>query len=283
MAKLVVFVHEFDAFAFRPKGSAALRSPYLLWDVLKHLRTLGHETEIVMGPRPVPADVALLHVDSTIVPDEYLALGAHYPRTINFGVRDISKRTISRLLLSRDDDWAGQVIVKANFNNNALMESIHNQRAERRGRPLPHPGVQRGPRYQVFDHLADVPDGAWDDPSVVVERFLPEPDPESGFVIRTWVFMGPNERCTRFVTPTNISKAGDVVRYEPMPVPVELRAERKRLNFDFGKFDFVMHDGKPVLLDANKTPGIATAIEPLMKAGAANLAEGLDKLIRGAA
>jgi hypothetical protein len=30
---------------------------------------------------------------------------------------------------------------------------------------------------------------------------------------------------------------------------------RKRLNFDYGKFDYVVHDGQPVLLDANKTTG----------------------------
>ena len=29
----------------------------------------------------------------------------------------------------------------------------------------------------------------------------------------------------------------------------------KRMKFDYGKFDYVMHEGKPVLLDANKTPG----------------------------
>jgi hypothetical protein len=229
----------------------------------------------------VEADVALLHVDATKVDQAYIDLAMHYPRTINFGVSDISKRRISRLLLSKGDDWNGQVIVKADLNNNAVMESIHNQRAVKAGRPLPHPGVKRGGQYTVLDSIGQVDDGIWNDPALVVEKFLPEPDAELGFVIRTWVFMGPNERCTRFVTPTNISKAGDVVHYEPMDVPPQLRAERERLNFDFGKFDFVMQDGEPVLLDANKTPGRAQAIEPLMRAGAPNLAEGLDKLIRG--
>jgi hypothetical protein len=40
-----------------------------------------------------------------------------------------------------------------------------------------------------------------------------------------------------------------------------------------------MHDGEPVLLDANRTPGVAAAIRPLMEAGAPKLAEGLGELI----
>jgi hypothetical protein len=27
------------------------------------------------------------------------------------------------------------------------------------------------------------------------------------------------------------------------------------MGFDYGKFDYVMQEGQPVLLDANKTPG----------------------------
>jgi hypothetical protein len=29
---------------------------------------------------------------------------------------------------------------------------------------------------------------------------------------------------------------------------------REALGFDYGKFDYVEHDGEPILLDANKTP-----------------------------
>ena len=39
--------------------------------------------------------------------------------------------------------------------------------------------------------------------------------------------------------------------------------------------------GEPVLLDANRTPGVARAIQPLMKEGARNLAEGLHELLTG--
>jgi hypothetical protein len=42
---------------------------------------------------------------------------------------------------------------------------------------------------------------------------------------------------------------------ERVEVHPEIPELAKRMGFDFGKFDYVMHEGKPVLLDANKTPG----------------------------
>lgn len=282
MARLVVITHEFDAFAFRrlDEPDGPVRSPYLLFNVLRHLQQLGHDWRVAAGTEPRSGDVALLHVDSTIVGEDYLSLASHYAGTINFGTFDISKRKVSRLLLSRGDDWNGEVIVKTNLNSGANMEDNHNQFAIKHGRPLPHPGIAKAPPYAVLGGLDEVAGDVWDDPGLVVEKFIPEPDPDGGFALRTWVFMGPHERCTRMVTSDRISKAGNVVRYEPIKVPAELRRERERLGFDFGKFDFVMHEGQPVLLDANRTPGIAMALRDLMISGAPKLAAGLDALIR---
>ena len=281
MATLIVILHEFDVFRRRDRISGQVSSPYLLFDVLKHLEALGHHAVVSRGIDAPPGDAALLHVDSTIVEPQYLALAEHYPLTINFGTGDISKRAISRLLLSRDDRWEGPVMVKSNYNNNAVMEDLHNRGAANIGQPLPHPGIVKGGSYQVFDSMEEVGEEIWSDPSRVVEKFLPEPDPEGGFALRTWVFMGARERCTRFVTADRVSKASDVLRSEPSEVPPKLQTERERLSFDFGKFDWVMHEGEPVLLDANRTPGVARAIQPLMKEGARNLAEGLHELLTG--
>jgi hypothetical protein len=281
MATLVVVTHEYDRFTVSDGTGKPLRSPYLLYDVLRHLTDMGHKCRVVQGAGPIPGDVALLHVDATIVTDEYLGLASHYPRTINFGTGDISKRKISRLLVARDDGWTGPVLVKSNFNNNALLEQMHNARAAYAQRPLPHPGIAKGPPYQLFDSAQEVPAETWSDDSLVVERFVPEKAPEGGYALRTWVFMGPRERCNRVVTAGPISKAADVLSYGPVDVPPQLRAERERLNFDFGKFDFVIHDGEPILLDANRTPGVARAIQPLIAKGALNLAEGLNALVTG--
>lgn len=36
--------------------------------------------------------------------------------------------------------------------------------------------------------------------------------------------------------------------------PEALKALRRELGFDYGKFDYVEHGGRPILLDANRTP-----------------------------
>ena len=248
MARLVVIAHEYDHFVRKKKHFWSKRtSSYLLYDVLRELEKLGHSWRLHRGGPPIDGDAAILHVDSTIVDPKYIALGAHYPRTINFGTGDISKRKISSLRLLPGDAWDGAVMVKAN-------------------------------RNRVLGSIGEVSTADWDDPDLIVERYLPERAGDH-YVIRTWVFMGSRERCTYQLATDPIVKADKVIRYEACEVPDELRAMREKLNFDFGKFDFVMHDGKPILLDTNRTPGVSLAIEQLMKGGARNLAEGLDELV----
>jgi hypothetical protein len=280
MARLVVITHEFDDFVhwrLRPRPMRQAR--YLLFDVLRHFETLGHSWRLVRGPRPAKGDVALLHVDSTIVAPEYLELGAHYGLALNFGTGDTSKATISRMRVTPCDDWRGPVVVKSNLNYRGLVEKMQNDRAKRARRPLPHPALRSVGEYRLFDRSDEVPDDIWSDPGLIVERFTPEFDEDGRYVYRTWIFMGRRERCTRFLAPRWMVKASDVVAYEPMEVPAQLRAERERLNFDYGKFDFVMHDGVPIVFDVNRTPGLAKRVEALTKAGAHNLAEGLHELV----
>ena len=51
---------------------------------------------------------------------------------------------------------------------------------------------------------------------------------------------------------------------------------RQELGFDYGKFDYVVHDGRPVLLDANKTTGAAgLPLTPELVAARRYRAEGL--------
>ncbi|TIV27981.1 MAG: hypothetical protein E5V96_34050, partial [Mesorhizobium sp.] len=82
------------------------------------------------------------------------------------------------------------------------------------------------------------------------------------------------------VSPQNLVKGEDTIRREPVPVPDELRALRRDLGFDYGKFDFVMHEGKALLLDANKTPGRVRNLSAFLAAGNSNLADGFEGLIR---
>src|SRR5256885_4277415 len=114
MARIVVVTNEFDIFAYRRgKPQAPVQSQYMLYDVLKLLEPFGHDYRLTRGPRPVPGDLAILHVDATVVPAKYLALQSDYARTLNFGTGDISKRAISRNLLSSGDYWSGPVDFKS--------------------------------------------------------------------------------------------------------------------------------------------------------------------------
>ena len=266
MARIVVITHKFDKFD---------RRAYILTGVLEEVAQRGVEIQILRGPKQlVPADLAILHVDSTEIDPGYRLLARRYPKTVNLNIGNIGKRAVSGALLTRDDAWGGPVIVKTCLNAMGAPELFHNQVAALRGKPLPHPEVAGLGEYVVHKSMHDVRAGIWSDPKWVVEKFIPESDPR-GFAMRTWVFMGGRERCTRNIAPNAMIKAADVVVREPVDVPDELRAERSRLGFDFGKFDFVMHEGRAVLLDANPTPTAPENLSEDMRRGARNLAEGL--------
>jgi hypothetical protein len=129
-------------------------------------------------------------------------------------------------------------------------------------------------RYRIFPSVKDVPPRARLSPDLVIEKFLPERDPR-GYATRHWVFFGDRERCNRVVGANPVLKSIDVVEREPAPVPDAIRAWREKLGFDYGKFDFVIHEGRPVLLDVNRTPTIPEKLSAELEAGMAHLAAGL--------
>lgn len=266
MPRIVVITHRFDKFDKRA---------YILTGVLEQVAHRGIDVRVARGPRRfLPADLAILHIDSTEIDPGYLALARRYPRTINVRIRNIGKRRVSAALLSSDGAWDGPVIVKSDLNASGAPELFHNQVAVLRGRSLPHPQVTALAEYAVFDSRKAVPAATWNDRRLVVEKFIPEPDPR-GFAMRTWVFMGSRERCTRNIARMPVIKAAAVIAREAVEVPAELRTERARLGFDYGKFDFVMHEGKGVLLDANPTPTAPENLNEDLRRGAKDLAEGL--------
>ncbi len=76
-------------------------------------------------------------------------------------------------------------------------------------------------------------------------------------------------------------KASTAVRREPAPVPDDLRLRRAELGFDFGKFDFVIHEGRAVLLDANRTPSRPPNLSSSQQREISSLADGFERLISG--
>lgn len=270
MARIAIITHKYDKFA---------RRSYLLSRILAEVERAGISVEVTHGTRRfVDADLAILHVDATIVDPDYTVLASRYPRTINLGIRNIGKRSISGAALAPGEAWDGPVIVKTELNARGAPELYHNQVATLRGKPLPHPEVTELRDYQVFDHRREVPAQIWRDPKLVVEKFMPERDPR-GFALRTWCFMGSKETSSRCVAADPVVKGSTVICRELVPLPDELRGLRARLGFDYGKFDFVMHDGKPILFDANFTPTVPENLSDDLSLSAKVLAQGLLEML----
>ena len=270
VAQIVIITHDFDDFGQRP---------YLLRDLVALWRASGHMVVVAAGLEHWPdADIAILHVDQTVVPEAYVRACQRYPRVINGRATDISKRLVSRQLVRRDDDWSGPVIVKTNLNHGGMPELRLLQRMEETGQRVPEPApgtVFSQKPYPVFESKELVDSSYWDTAGLVVEKFLPERDAR-GYWGSVWYFFGPVGYCVRVLRDDPVTKNGEPLERVRVDVPPELAAERERLGFDYGKFDFIMHDGQAVLLDATRTPlALRQSTQPELTGREAALAGGL--------
>lgn len=256
--RLVILVHRHDA--FEKKG-------YFLREMARVWEQNGLSVRVLNGPAPdTDADLAILHVNWTVVPEDYLAFIRRYPRVLNGRVQDISKRFISRNLVECGDGWQGPVIVKTNRNHGGLPEARQTE---------PETTRLTVPDYRVFDSSNQVPEEVWRDGDLVVERFLPERR-DGYYCLRTWTFLGDKEMNSLSYSARPIIKSGSVVRREIVSeVPNEIRSLREELGFDFGKFDYAIVDGRAVLYDANRTPALGHLPKERFLPGLRLLAEGI--------
>lgn len=260
----------------------------------------GIRVSVIDDPRTrVEADLAILHVDVTLIPREYVACVQRCAVTVNGAVSDISKRAISANLLRREDRYDGPVIVKTDRNCGGGPEALlarngwkarggllsgaldHLREKHIRARRRWRYGSKRAfLDYPVFASMAEVPEAVWSDRALVVERFLPE-RVEGRYAVRTWLFFGDQDRHAIFYSHDPVIKSHNIVGYERLAdVPEELRRTRQDLGFDFGKFDYTMVDGRPVLLDANRTPTIGDFPRERYLPIARSLAGGIDAFVR---
>ena len=270
MIRIVIITHVYDGFRERN---------FLLRSLAGHWFDAGHDVQLAEGLGDWPdGDVAIMHVDLSLVPVAYREAAKCYPVVINGAAVDVRKRLVSRNLVTRGDDWSGPVIIKTDLNYSGIPEKNAAACFRRDGKPAdlpPGPIVATTRPYPILASASAVPAEVWDNPGFVVERFLPEQD-ERGYCVRAWVFCGDRERCTLYHGTHPIVKSATIVAHEPAPVPEEIRAERKRLGFDYGKFDFVVRDGQAILLDANRTPS-APPPNPEIDASNAQLAAGIER------
>ncbi len=273
MIRIVIITHVYDGFRERN---------FLLRSLAGHWLDAGHDVHLTAGLDNWPdGDVAIMHVDLSVVPVAYSEAAKRYPVVINGAALDMRKRLVSRNLVTRNDDWTGPVIVKTDLNYGGIPEKNAADRFRLDGKPAdlpPGPIVATTRPYPILASASAVPDDVWTNPGFVVERFLPEMD-ERGYCVRAWVFCGDRERCTRYRGTHPIVKSATIVAHEPVPVPDEIRAERERLGFDYGKFDFVVRDGQAILLDANRTPS-APPPNPEIEVSNVRLAAGIEGLVR---
>lgn len=234
----------------------------------------GHEVIEVFGASEfVPADIAIVHVDLSVVPEEYVALAKRYPIVLNGELKDIRKSTYSRLQLKAGDPYTGKVIVKSNFNYAAVPERIAGVPLDPRGFSASFFGSPLD--YQIFDSPKAVPSIYFGDPNLIVEKFMPE-FVDGVYVTRAMLFLGDRVTCTRVASRDPIVKSAnsiEAIQVEPHPDIMHLR---KAMKFDYGKFDYVIHEDQALLLDANKTVGAPTfTVTPQRLAERRYRAEGL--------
>lgn len=256
--------------------------------LLRHMAEIwqqqGFEVKVARGVKQqIEADIAIAHVDLTVIPDDYTAFLNQYPVVINAAIKNISKSLISENQLTRNDEYSGPVIVKTLANYGGVPELLYDQEHGKlqagttQDRPWRHLQYLDSHHYPRFDSISAVPSGVWRNSLLMVEKFLPEIDESGHYCVRKWSFFGDQDSGMYQTSSNPIIKTAEQKNEKLTEVPEELRAMRERLKVDYGRFDYVMVDGKLVVFDLNTTPSIGRNGLALMgDNGLAEFARGIE-------
>ena len=262
----------------------------MVCNLINAWRARGLSVGVQVGPKNMtPAKVGFLHVNLTWIPQDYAACSGHFSRTINACALDISKRRVSSLMVRPGDGYHGPVIVKTDMNNRGLPEQKFNRsrlssqllwKASKIFRRNHHQRLLEGRRYPVFTDPGSVPDYFWSDARFIVEQYIPEMHGDET-AVRYWLFLGDRSVQRILFANKEVAKSASRTHSEYLtgPVPDVLRRERQRLGLDFGRIDYVLKGGKPIILDANKTPGSGTIPEAVLPEFIEELAPGIDTFL----
>ncbi|MGE4544478.1 MAG: hypothetical protein AB7D06_10270 [Pedobacter sp.] len=247
------------------KPKSIYKIPYLI----SHLIPCWSERafNVVIGTKwTLPkADIALLHVDATKVSRIYQIMCKKYPIVLNGNFLDNSKQKVSRNLLSMGEDYHGPVIIKTNGNYGGFLDIPKKKRdhshiilkettdiksVKWKSIQAISPG-----KYPVLEHQADIPNDVWKNKRLVVEKFIPEYDMNGLYCLRACFFFGEKEINMMVTSTEPVIKGNNICSRQLVnsPAPEQLRNIREKLKIDFGRFDYVMSEGKVVLYDVNKT------------------------------
>ena len=265
--------------------------PYVVHKLADAWRKRGLEIGITddLSQPTGPEVLVFPHFDLTRTPPRMAAVLGRCARVVNRAVTDISKRVVSRHLVSSPEEYPGAVIVKSDLNFGGMPEArLIKSRGGDAAREIERrekqhwavSGLFGNEGYPIFAKSEFVPPRAWKNPRIVIEKFLPEMEGE-GYCLRQYVFLGPCEINSRSVGPHPLVKSRNVLTRETIEeVPPAVRQLREELGFDYGKFDYVIHDGEPIVFDVSRTP----TYNPASKTGSAEskvlaLSSGIDPFL----
>jgi len=241
---------------------------YTIHHIAELWRKSGINVVYIFGvDKHVPADLIIVHIDFSVVPQKYLDYAANYPVALNGQLMNICKSGFSEGLLHSDSDWNGKVIIKSNLNHGGIQEQIYSSTLRKPYIDLYWRVISKIKRilgreplfsdpydYKIFDNIKMVPKHWFNSSNAIVEKFVPEI--ENGFYhIRMFQILGDHWICERLASPNPIVKGGNCVKVEIVEPHEEVFEWCKELKLDYGKLDYVVNDGKPILLDVNKTIG----------------------------
>jgi hypothetical protein len=207
-----------------------------------------------------------------VVPENYLALGASYRRTVNGGARDILKTSVSKHLVRREDPYAGPVIVKTNANYGGVNEFIIATESGQTAwydpdveRPWRKREIMDSLNYPIFASLREVPSGVWKNDRLVVEKFLPERLDNGDYRAYNYYFFGQREFASWLCGPVPVLKSSVTTSMGKADhIPQGVRDYRKACGLHYGKIDYTVVNGEAVVFDLNKTPAFSTQMQSLV-------------------
>lgn len=281
---VVILVHE--------HATPFWRSTYTAVHLARLWQRAGLEVVVARGPsRHLHGDIVINHVDLTVTPPAYRDYLAEHPVVVNGRLLDISKPAIGVSPLGADTDYDGPVIVKTRANFGGANErdlaahgtSSWRRRLERVRARVRRLGGWRSVRwldpggYPIFDSVRAVPSGVWDNAHLLVERFRPEPADGGGWHLRAWSFLGNRSLHVRATASEPVVRGAGIWRREILAdaVPPQLVRVRERLGADYGRFDYGLVEGEPVLYDVNRTPTMSPGALQAYGTRLADLAAGL--------
>jgi hypothetical protein len=240
-----------------------------VWMLAAAWRARGIRVDVLHGiDRRTDADLLIPHLDVSYIDDDYWEFIQSHPRVLNRRLRDVRKRSLSTILVRPDDGYDGPVMVKTDGNCGGYPDRFHGRRgagplSRARMRLTRVPWIEPRAllwactlaRYYVFPSPRAVPRGVWGNRHLVVERFLPERR-DGRFVLRQWIVFGSRDKWGMLLGTEPQVKSWTSVRVPGEPPPPEIIQARARLGLDFGKIDYVVHEGRGVVLDVNPTPTV---------------------------